>query len=110
MLSGMRRTLLLILCELVAGSRLAAAAGTLPCQPCAGLRLAPPPAAPTSATAPASAPALRTAELLGLSHLPPKGPLFVAWEVELAGAAAANVPETAAAARAVSEAGGTPWL
>jgi hypothetical protein len=90
------------------------------------------------------------AELLRLSHLPPRGPLFVAWEVELAGpaavratgqtgvgvpdAAAASAAEpmavsaahasavsaadtvavsaadTAAAARAVAEAGGTPWL
>jgi hypothetical protein len=50
------------------------------------------------------------AELLRLSHLPPRGPLFVAWEVELAGPAAASAAEVAAAARAVGEAGGTPWI
>src|SRR5205807_1406517 len=66
-----------------------AQAAGLPCQPCAGIRLAaplfvPPPAAPGAAAAPG------TSGLLGLlraERLPPGSPLFIAWEVPLAAAA-----------------------
>jgi hypothetical protein len=161
MLPAMPRRIMLSLLGLALPICSAQAAG-LPCLPCAGLRLAAPlivkpPAGPAAspATSPvgggeagagsaaAGAAAARgPSGLLGLlraERLPPGSPLFIAWEVPLAAAAAPaaagtgpsarpSTPPTpgpltqaalaaaddlaaaGAAARAVAAAGGTPWL
>ncbi len=118
MLPAMSRRIVLSLLGLalpICSARSAQAAG-LPCQPCAGIRLAaplvvPPPAAPPApAASPAAGGAAETAadavagaatpgtaaapgpsRVLGLlraERLPPGSPLFIAWEVPLATAAA----------------------
>src|ERR1700726_3984704 len=118
MLPAMSRRIVLSLLGLalpICSARSAQAAG-LPCQPCAGIRLAaplvvPPPAAPPApAASPAAGGAAATAvdavagaatpgtaaapgpsRVLGLlraERLPPGSPLFIAWEVPLATAAA----------------------
>ena len=73
------------------------AASTLPCQPCAGMRLPTPEAVGGLPS------------LLISAHLPPGSPFFVAWEVPLA---AGSPPASAAAdlARSLARAGGTPFL
>ncbi|HEV3076348.1 MAG TPA: hypothetical protein VHB47_18135, partial [Thermoanaerobaculia bacterium] len=114
MLPAMPRRLVLSLLGLalpIFSARSAQAAG-LPCQPCAGIRLAAPlvipapvaPAAPAASPAsggaaatgsdavvgaatPGAAPAPGPSGLLGLlrgERLPPGSPLFIAWEVPLA--------------------------
>ncbi|HYN20202.1 MAG TPA: hypothetical protein VE078_04520, partial [Thermoanaerobaculia bacterium] len=65
------------------------------------LDVQPAPAAPTAPMNPAD-----FVSLLRQAKLEKGSPLFVAWEVSLAGADA----ESAATAHAVTDAGGTPWL
>ncbi len=117
MLPAMPRAPLLLLqaLALAAGATAAAAAG-LPCQPCAGIRLAAPPGAPGALAATGGFDFLA---FLRTAKLAPDSPLFVAWEVALPGAAgegaaaAANpslAAAAAAAAREVAGVGATPWL
>ncbi len=110
--------ILALLLLLPSGIPSAIFAATLPCLPCAGVRLEPTnlevaehadpsAAAETAAVTPANPSSLPDATaLLRTANLEPGSPLFVAWEAPLPG----NPEETATAARQVAEAGGTPWL
>ena len=86
-------------------------AADLQCRPCAGLRLYPAVADPSSVETGASVPppagpmdVVRTLKASG--GLEPGSPLFVAWEVTLAGDAAADATLPAA----VRDSGATPWV
>jgi hypothetical protein len=83
---------------LAASPRAATAAG-LPCLPCAGLRLAAPPA-PAGGGGTATA-GFDLLTFLRGAHLPPGSPLFVAWDVELS----ASAQQAAATAEAAGAAG-----
>ncbi len=97
MLGGMKRTLYLALplLSLVALAPGPLGAVSLPCQPCAGLRLAEP-ANPADAISSISA--------LSAGTLEPGSPLFVAWDFQLDGTAD---PSPAAELYGI---GATPWL
>ncbi|MFL6293919.1 MAG: hypothetical protein ACJ759_23740, partial [Thermoanaerobaculia bacterium] len=90
-------------------------AEVLPCFPCAGVRFEPVqsvPVAEADPLNPAPAPAgpavpnnpADFASLLAQAKLEKGSPFFVAWEVPLDGS------DTAAAAKGITDAGGTPWL
>lgn len=118
--------ILLVLATIVVLPSLAAA--QLPCRPCAGVRLEPPQAVPAAAAEPlagedvpnpaapaatparplASTPADLAALLRQAGRVELGSPFYVAWEVPLADEAEALA--AAAPARAVSDAGGTPWI
>jgi hypothetical protein len=87
MLPAMPRRLVLSLLGLALPICSAQAAG-LPCLPCAGIRLA----APLVVQPPAAPGPSGPLGLLRAERLPPGSPLFIAWEVPLAAAAAPAAP------------------
>lgn len=92
---------------------LPAGAADFPCRPCAGLRLYPaaasPPLSGVEALAGALAGTADVARTLKPGGLEPGSPLFVAWEIPLAGGNA-NASIDVDAAGSLRESGATPWL
>jgi len=108
MLEGRPTRALLLLAIVVSACALPASAQTLPCAPCAGVRVENPPAA-VAALAGLGLPSATTLVEQGTGAddedgPEPVAPLFVAWRLPLDGGGSAD------AAPAVAAAGGTPWL